>query len=184
MYTEVKIFWKSLLIPKTEPNEDHYFKKEKMKLLAKEQQESNENSKICNISNEELENKYLEDKKVGDHCHYTEEYRGAAQSICNLKYCVPKKVLISFHNGVNYDYHFIQKSWLGENTKKYITLTFTIEKEATRIDKNGKELTKNISYILQLINGARIMAGSLSNLVNIELHVNTDTMMKMWDLWS
>ena len=63
MYTEVKILWKSLLIPKREPNEDYYFKKEKMKLLAKEQQESNENSKICNISNEEFENKYFEDKK-------------------------------------------------------------------------------------------------------------------------
>ena len=77
-----------------------------------------------------------------------------------------------------------QKSWLGENIEKYITFTFTIEKEATRIDQNGKKLTKNISYILQLIDSTRIMAGSLSNLVNIELHVNTDTMIKMWDLWS
>ena len=80
-----------------------------MKLLAKEQQESYENSKICNISNEEFENKYLEDKKVGDHCHYTEEYGVATQSICSLKYCVPRKVLISLHNGVKYDYHFITK---------------------------------------------------------------------------
>ena len=80
-----------------------------MKLLAKEQQESYENSKICNISNEEFENKYLEDKKVGDHCHYTKESRVATQSICSLKYCVPRKVLISLHNGVKYDYHFITK---------------------------------------------------------------------------
>ena len=34
--------------------------------------------------------------KVRDHCHYTEEYRGTAHSLCNLKYSVPKKV---FHNG-------------------------------------------------------------------------------------
>ena len=27
-------------------------------------------------------------------CHYTGEYRGAAHSICNLKYCVPKKIPI------------------------------------------------------------------------------------------
>ena len=28
--------------------------------------------------------------KVRDHCHYTEEYRGAAHSLCKLKYSVPK----------------------------------------------------------------------------------------------
>ena len=39
------------------------FKKEKMKLLTKEQQESHENSKICQICKETFENKYLKDKK-------------------------------------------------------------------------------------------------------------------------
>ena len=47
--------------------------------------------------------------KVEDHCHYTGEYGGAAHSICNLKYCVPKKIPIVFHNGSNSDYHFIIK---------------------------------------------------------------------------
>ena len=54
----------------------------------------------------------------------------------------------------------------GENTEKYITFTVSIEKEITRIDKNGKEITKKISYILQFIDCARLMASSLSNLVN------------------
>ena len=43
------------------------------------------------------ENKYVKDKnycKVRDHCHYMEEYRGAVHSIRNLKYSVPKKVLV------------------------------------------------------------------------------------------
>ena len=49
-------------------------------------------------------------------------------SICNLKYTVPKKMPIVFHNGFNYDYHFIireladefrkQFTCLGENTEK------------------------------------------------------------------
>ena len=46
-----------------------------------------------------FENKYFKDKKyckVRDHCHYTGEYRGAAHSICNLKYSVPKKIPVVF----------------------------------------------------------------------------------------
>ena len=41
-----------------------------------------------------------------------------------------------------------------------------MQKEVTRIDKNGEEITKHISYILQFIDSARFMASSLSNLVN------------------
>ena len=69
------------------------FKKKKMKLLTKEQQESFENPKICYICKEKFENKYLKDKryhKVRDHCHYTGEYRGSAHSICNLELVYPK----------------------------------------------------------------------------------------------
>ena len=111
-----------------------------------------------------------------DHCHYAGEYRGAEHSICNLKYAVPKNNPIVFHNGSNYDYHFIIKelaqefqkqfTCLGENTEKYITFTVPIEKEVTRIDKNGEEIAKNISYILHFIDRARFMASSLSNLDN------------------
>ena len=50
-----------------------------------------------------------ENGKVTDHCNYTREYRGAAHSICNLKYSVPKIIPIFFRNGSNYDYHFIIK---------------------------------------------------------------------------
>ena len=42
--------------------------------------------------------------KVRYHCDYTGEYRDAAHRICNLKYSVPKKSSIAFHNGSNYDY--------------------------------------------------------------------------------
>ena len=108
-----------------------------MKLLTEEQKQSYEDTKICYICQENFENKYLGDKKsrkVRDHCHYTGEYRGAAHSICNLKYSLPKKILKVFHSGSNYDYHFIIKelakelkkqfTCLRENAEKYFTLQF------------------------------------------------------------
>ena len=55
---------------------------------------------------------------------------------------------------------------LGENTEKYITFTVPIEKEFIRINKNGEEITKNTSYILEFIDSARVVVSSLSNLVN------------------
>ena len=47
-----------------------------------------------------------------------------------------------------------------------MTFTVPVEKEATRIDKVAKEISKTISYRLQFIDSARFMASSLSNLVN------------------
>ena len=93
------------------------FKKKKMKLLTKEQQESYENAKMCYICKVKFANKHLKDKKyckVRDHCHYTGEYGGSAHTICDFKYSVPKKIPIVFHNGSNYDYHFIIKELAEE----------------------------------------------------------------------
>ena len=53
-----------------------------------------------------------------------------------------------------------------EKTMKNITFTVPIEKEVTRIDKNGEEIIKHLSYILQFIDSARFMASSLSNIAN------------------
>ena len=113
-----------------------------MKLLTKEQQESYENAKICYICKEKFENKCLREKKyrkVRDYCHYTGANRGATHGICNLKYSLPTRILIVFHNGSSYNYHFIinklseefkkQFICLEENTGKYITVTVPIEKE-------------------------------------------------------
>ena len=54
--------------------------------------------------------------KVRDLCHYTGYYGAAAQSICNLKYSVPK-IFSIMDNGSYYDYHFIIKE-LAEEFKK------------------------------------------------------------------
>ena len=114
--------------------------------------------------------------KVRDHSHYTGKYRGAAHDICNLRYKIPKKIPVVFHNGSTYDYHFIIKELaeefegefecLGENKEKYITFSGPIKKEITKKDKDGNDKATKISYKIKFIDSFRFMSTSLSNLVN------------------
>ena len=50
--------------------------------------------------------KIIKTKKAKDRRHYTGKCRGAAHSICNLKYKVPKYIPIVIYNA-SYDTHFI-----------------------------------------------------------------------------
>ena len=167
-----------------------------MKLLTKEQQESYENAKICYICKKKLKNKYLNDEKYGrvrDHCDYTGEYRGVIHSIYNLKYSAPKNIPIALHNMSNYDYHFIinklaeefekQFTYLRENTEKSITVMIPIEKEVTRIAKNGEEITKHITcYNLLIAQNLWQIHYQILSIIFIEEFIKsnliTDTMTK------
>ena len=75
--------------------------------------------------------KFAKDKKcekVRDHCQFTGKYWGAAHSICNLRFNMPSRITVGFHNDSNYDYYFIaqalannleeQFECFGENTEK------------------------------------------------------------------
>ena len=74
---------------------------------------------------EDSRNDYI---KVRDHCHCTGKYRSAAHKTGNLMYNTPREIPVIFHNGSNYDYHFIINGLaeefeedfecLGENKKK------------------------------------------------------------------
>ena len=99
--------------------------------------------------------------------------RGVAHSICNLRYKVPNKIPVVFHNGSTYDYHIIKQLekkfkgdfyCLGENTKKYITFSVPIKKEL----KNGKVIT----YRLKFIDSYRFMSTSLSSLIDNLTEIN------------
>ena len=78
--------------------------------LTDEETMSYENQEVCHICKKEFcndENQKSEIKlyKVRDHCHCTGKFRGAARSICNLKYKVPKEIPVIVHNA-GYDTHF------------------------------------------------------------------------------
>ena len=79
-----------------------------MKIISNEKEEmillTNEENICCICEKEFGTDKNKNNKKVRDHCHYTEKYRGAAHSICNLRYKIPREIPVVFHNGSTYDY--------------------------------------------------------------------------------
>ena len=151
----------------------NYEEKEMIPLTDKENK-SYEKQKVCYICKKEFstdendKNAFKLYHKVRDHCHYNGKFRGAAHSICNLRYTTPKEIPVVFHNGSTYDYHFIinklakefygQLECLGENTEKYITFSVPISKELD----NGKTIT----YKLKFIDSFRFMSTSLSRFVD------------------
>ena len=106
-------------------------------------------------------------RKIRDHCDYTGKYRDAAHSIFNLRFNVPDKVPVVFHNFSNCGYHFIiielandfhgQFECLGEITEKYKTFFIPID---------GTENIVTISYKIKFIDSAKFMTSSLSIFVN------------------
>ena len=122
--------------------------------------------KFCYDKNKK--NKYDLHHQVKDHCHYTVKFREAAHNVYNLRYKVPKKIPVVFHNGSAYDYHFIIKQLaeefkgqfecLGENTEKYITFSVPIKKEVAN--------NKKITFKLKCIDSYRFMQSKLSDLVD------------------
>ena len=151
----------------------NYEEKEMIPLTDKENK-SYEKQKVCYICKKEFstdendKNAFKLYHKVRDHCHYTGKFRGAAHSICNLRYKTPKEIPVVFHNGSTYDYRFIinklakefygQLECLGENTEKYITFSVPIKKELDN--------SKTITYKLKFIDSFRFMSTSLSSFVD------------------
>ena len=174
--------------------------------LSYEEKVSYENHEICHIcekefcTDENYKKEFKLKKKVRDYCHYREKYRGAAHSICNLRYKISKEIPVVFHNGSTYDYHFIIKQLarefkgyfhcLGENTEKYITFSVPIKKVLDNDkdndndndcdsnnnndkDKNkAKNKVKTVTYRLKFIGSYRLMQDSLSNLVDNLSQIN------------
>ena len=93
------------------------------------------------------------------YCHYKGKSRGAAHSICNLKYKVPQEIPVKIHSGSTYEYHLLIKELaeefkggfecFGENTEKYITFSVPIKRE--------HDNRKTVTYKIKFIDSCRFM---------------------------
>ena len=108
----------------------------------------------------------LGENKVRDHCHYSGLYRGAAHTMCNLRYKIPKYIPVVFHNLAGYDAHLFicelakHTSHMGviaKNVEDYISFSIKVEVE---IGTHTKEIE------LRFIDSFKFMSSSLDSLVN------------------
>ena len=162
------------------------FKEKDMIPLTDEEIEFYEKQNVCHICKKEFcydkneKNKFKLYQKVRDHCHYTGKFRGAAHSICNLRYKVQREIPVKIHNGSKYDYHFIIKELaeefkgqfecLGENSEKYITFSVPIKKE----NEDGETIT----YKIKFIDTYSIMQNKLSDLADNLSEINNKDCIK------
>ena len=117
------------------------FKKKKLLLTRKELKSfiDADVCYICGIRFLKYLYKNINYQKARDHCHYAGKYRGAAHSICNLKFHVPNEIPVVFHRDSDYDYHFIIKELakefegqfecIGENKEMYKTFSVPIKRK-------------------------------------------------------
>ena len=84
---------------------------------TKEENDSFLKSFSCYLCHQVFNDNFRHLRKVRDHCHYSNEYLGAAHSKCNWRRSVERKIPIFVHNFKNYDAHFILQGLKHEKTK-------------------------------------------------------------------
>ena len=148
----------------------HAFPEKPMEPLNKKQWKKYKKASRCHICFKS----FTEDNpKVRGHCHYSGLYRGAAHSLCNLRYRIPSYIPVVFHNLSGYDAHlFIRElattvpggAKIGVIAKnKEDCITFSIKVAADKyVDKNGVEKDKEIEF--RFIDSFKFMSSSLDSL--------------------
>ena len=102
---------------------------------------------------------------------------------------MPNEIPVLFHNGSNYVHHFIIKGLandseekcecLQENTEKHKTFSVPIEKEITKVDKDGNESVVPLSFNIEFIDSARFMETSLLNVKIVILFLSMKVSQKI-----
>ena len=133
-------------------------KENKKVKLTKEQKRDFDYAKVCYM----CEKVFTEDnKKVCEHNHFNGKYRGAACHSCNIKEGKNiRKIPIFFHNGSNYDFHFLIKELIKYegNGKKVNVLA-----------KTGEEYIsityESYGYKLVFLDSYRFLSNSLEKII-------------------
>ena len=155
----------------------------KKPFINKEDINNNEDDNEDEKEKKRKENLYKIFRKVQGHCHYTGKHRGAAHSLCNLRYQEQRSIPVTLHNGSNYDFHLLMKELakefksdrrcIGENTENPIRFSVNFhkdKKEENEENEDGKEACR-----LKFIDSFRFMNFSLDSLTDNLSEINNKT---------
>ena len=119
--------------------------------------------------------KHKNHKKVRDHDHYTGKFRGAANSMSNLRYSTQIDIPVFFHNGTNYDFNLLIEQLAKEyksdinciplNNNKYMSFSVPIKKEVLEAS-NDDDDKKVRMHSLRFIDTMKHLDTGLSTLVD------------------
>jgi DNA polymerase type B, organellar and viral len=136
---------------------EEYKKNVPLGLTPREQYEL-ENAAECWICGDFFEDE--NEKRVGDHNHWTGEFRGAAHEECNLNYKEPKVIPVFLHNLTGYDAHIIISELVkDEKYGKLDILPNTKEKYIS-----FSLWRKDAKVKIRFVDSYRFMAASLDTL--------------------
>ncbi|CAC5406272.1 unnamed protein product [Mytilus coruscus] len=118
-------------------------------ILNKYEEDEFQEATECYICGKEFE----ENNKVREHDHLSGKYRGAACQSCNTKEGKATKLIpVFFHNGSNYDFHFLieelmkhEDEYNKEKTKKYI-VHYKVLKDYIKLGMKVTKVYKTISF--------------------------------------
>ena len=122
-------------------------------IMTQEDEEDYKNNNICRFCEKKIIN-----NKARDHCHLTGNYRGPAQSICNINVTQKQSNFIPFifHNFSNYDCHMFFKKLVDKRNDK---LKFDI------IPKTNEEYISVTYGCIRFIDSYRFQSSGLDSLV-------------------
>jgi hypothetical protein len=132
-----------------------YINEQKKPMLSKQEEEEFQEATECYICEKEFE-----DNKIREHNHLSGEYRGAACQSCNTKEGkVTKLIPVFFHNGSNYDFHFIieelmkyedeynKVKLLSKNSEEYISIDYGSNYKKLRFLDSYRFMLKGLSDV-------------------------------------
>lgn len=166
-----------------------YLNEKKEPMLTNEQENKFQEAKECYICEKEFQESY----KIKEHNHLTGEYRGAACQSCNSKEGKSSKIIpVFFHNGSNYDFHFIIEELmkyedeynkvtpLSKNSEEYISIDYGSTFKKLRFLDSYRFFTKGLADVAKSLKEFPILEKEFENhkIDNIELMKGKEEFLK------